>query len=365
MLGLGDRLIGGWDGVSKRRTNSARFALLAVLVGLGTFTGCGGTTPTTPSGNTIGNLPVGGSTPGFTPSLSASSLERGSSIAPWVNFVERPITFSWDQVPGAAWYVVAVGTSPGAADVFSGSTASLSLTTKFTSAGQFYPQVIAHDGKTTGRASASRIPLILFSFQDYIEALFLGTGSLAQTPQSGWLAGTGRMAGWPAGAQVTVTLAASLNAEQKRRATAAVSQAAEATAGVFDATTRGSSEPYPIQGLSEIVVQQADPSVPFPCSAAALGCALPLQFVSPGMLSRAIVLMRGESILLGHETGHALYGFCHLTVEAGYVSVMGNFDDAGRGPAEADLAATQAVYRAGLRGGSTRGDFVAAGLIKP
>lgn len=340
-------------------------ALVLLLFGVGTFAACAGS-PIAPSdagnGSASGNVP-GPSPPGF-PTLTTSSLDRSSPTAPWVNFVERPITFSWAPVAGAAWYQVEVGTNPGLADVFSASTRSLSLTTTFTSASVIYPRVIAYTGRAGGHASSARASLILLSFQDFVEALLLGTGPLAESPQSGCPAGPGRMAGWPTGTQVTVTMAASLNAEQQKRLTVAVGQAADATAGAIGARTRGSSDPHPLPGLSEIVAHQIDPGAPFPCSASAQGCTVP-QFVSPGRLSQAVISMRGSSNLLGHETGHALYGLCHLAASAGFVSAMGGFDDAGKGLSEADIAALRAVYQAGLRGGSVRGDFVATGLIRP
>jgi hypothetical protein len=207
------------------------------------------------------------------------------------------------------------------------------------------------------------VPLILLSFQDYVEALFLGTGPLAQSPQAGCPSGAGRMSGWPSDARVTVTLGASLSADQQKRAAAAVSQIDQATAGVVHATTRGSDDRYPFSGTSEIVILQADPASVFPCSTEALGCTLP-QFVMPGIFGSVNIVMRGASFLVGHEVGHGLYGFCHLTHEAGYVSVMGSFIDTGA-LSEADLAASRAVYLAGLRGGATRGDFVSAGVIRP
>jgi hypothetical protein len=259
---------------------------------------------------------------------------------------------------------VTIGTTPGAADVFAASTTGLSMTITFPLPGRFYPQVVARNTWFSSAQVASRTPLIMLSLKDLIEALFLGTGPLAQNPQAGCLAGAGTMSGWPSGASVTVTLASSLTADQRRRAAAAAGQVHQATSGAVDARVRDSSDPNPVPGANEIVVQQADLSGPFPCSSSAAGCTLPLQFSSPAVLSRVRIWLRGQNTA-GHEMGHALYGFCHLSTEAGYVSVMGDFDQAGRGLSEADLAATQAVYRAGLRAGAMRNDFVSAGLIDP
>ena len=117
--------------------------------------------------------------------LERQASPGGSAITARVNFVERPITFSWDPVPGASRYVVDVGTRPGGADVFSAATTNLSVTTKFTFSGQVYPRVTAYSGRTGSHASESRVPLILLFFEDYVEALFLGTGPLARSPQTG------------------------------------------------------------------------------------------------------------------------------------------------------------------------------------
>src|SRR5262249_28515439 len=159
--------------------------------------------------------------------------------------------------------------------------------------------VVAHIVRGETRASDPSVPLVLLSFQDYVEALFLGTGLLAQTPQTGCPAGSGRMAGWPSGATVTVTLAASLNSEQQRHADLAVQQAPDATAGIVTGTTRVSSQVHPAPGFSEIVAQQADSSFAFPCSSAAAGCTAP-QFTAPGVLSSANIVILPSSNPLGH-----------------------------------------------------------------
>lgn len=348
-----------------RNCGLARGGVLAstLLFGWGVLVGCDPRTTAAPS--TIGGAP-GPETPGpgRSPILSVSSFELPPSIVLWANFVERPITFSWSPVPGATSYILEVGTSPGASDVFSASTTGRSLTTTFTTPGRFYPQVRARNSWLLSPANA-RIPMILFSFKDYVEALFLGTGPLAQVPQAGCVGGEGRMAGWPANTTVSVILASSLNDEQRQRAPAVALQLPSASAGVLDAAVIESSDPHPSPGDLQIAVQQVDLSTPFPCSAAAGACTVPLQFSSAAVLSRVSVLLRGQNTRVAHELGHALYGFCHLSTEAGYVSLMGNFEDVGKGLSEADLAATQAVYRTGLRAGATRSDFVGADLIKP
>ena len=331
---------------------------LPLLLGLLAITACGGS-PTAPTGSAAGGLPP----PARGPALKATALDRTSASAPWVNFAERPITFSWDRFPGAGWYAVEVGTSPGAADVLSATTRDLSLTTTFASPGQYYPRVIAYT-RSGSQASAERVPLIVLSFQDYVEALLLGTGPLAQVPQQGCPAGAGTMAGWQATSPVTVTLGASLDDEQVQRATSTVGQADLATAGVIRTMVSRSTVLHPLPGSLEIVVHQTGPALAFPCSATALGCTVP-EFLGPGVFSRATVVMRRGSALVAHEMAHALFGLCHVSAVAGYVSVMGGFEDFGTGLREADLVALRAVYAAGLRGGATRGAFVAAGLVAP
>jgi hypothetical protein len=65
-----------------------------------------------------------------------------------------------------------------------------------------------------------------------------------------------------------------------------------------------------------------------------------------------------------HELGHLLYGFHHLnpSSHAYQVSVMGFGNNSGH-LSDADIAALQAVYRAGMHAGATPAMFRAAGLI--
>jgi hypothetical protein len=107
----------------------------------------------------------------------------------------------------------------------------------------------------------------------------------------------------------------------------------------------------------------ADPS---PCPAGATGCNFPA-FRQPGVLKTGKIYSVPLSSIgpFAHETGHAHYGFCHINnaTAAADISVMGWFNDDGVGLPEADIAAAQAVYGAGLRGGATRPAFLAAGVI--
>lgn len=334
------------------------FAMLALI----TSVACGSTTSPDDDDDSLGGTPPA-SDPRFTPVPSVTSLQLARTATGWMNFTGRPITISWNTIAGARGYVVEAGTSPGLRDVFSVSTTTTSLTRTFASPATIYPRITALIGSTS-HPSDGRLPLAIISLRDYVEALFLGSGPLAQSPQTGCLT-NGAMTGWPVGSHVTVTLAASLDAVQRQRATTAVTQASEAFVGRLGAGTRESGERHPTVGPFEIVAEQSDLSVPFACSRDALGCAIPLQFASPGQLLRAQIVMNGSSNRIGHEVGHTLYGFCHVATLPGFASIMGSYDEDGRGLSDADLEATRAVYGAGLQGGATRSEFAAAGLITP
>jgi hypothetical protein len=278
-------------------------------------------------------------------------------------FSEAPTTFTWTPVAQATSYQLEIGSVPAAADVLTQETLGTTLSVPIPVDGMLFARVKAKNSVGTSEPS-NEVTLAVISFKDYVEALFLGSGPLADTANHGCSAGPGRLAAWPPGSRVTVTLGASLNERQKASTTSAAQQASEATFGQVIATVRESASSVPSPGPSEIVAHQED----VPCGiAAAAGCASP-SFSQPGVFSSASIRATPSANPMAHELGHVLYGFCHLRLGPGpqllWTSVMGSGNNTGL-LSERDLAAVKAVFSAGLRGGATRSEFVAAGLVKP
>jgi hypothetical protein len=92
------------------------------------------------------------------------------------------------------------------------------------------------------------------------------------------------------------------------------------------------------------------------------------------MIAVRVLMPPGQSAAAyAHDTAHALLGLCHIDDLAiggpGY-SLMAygrSTDSTEIAPnlTALDIAAIRAVYEAGLGPGSTRSDFIAAGLLSP
>jgi hypothetical protein len=205
----------------------------------------------------------------------------------------------------------------------------------------------------------------VLSFRSFIDALFLGSGAYANPSDRGCFGS--RMAGWRDGTQVRVRVAASLPSQVLTVAHATSVQAFEAT-GVISAFAETTTQDPLVANDNEIIVVEGTG-----CPAGAVGCAGPLRVTGSFFLAGRVTLVppvQGAGAT-AHEVGHALYGFCHvLNVVSGEVTpwsrltIMG-FGGSGGQLTPSDVKALQAVYRASLRAGATRSDFIAAGLIDP
>jgi hypothetical protein len=295
--------------------------------------------------------------------LTVSALERLSTSPSIINFVERPVTFSWSAVPGATSYVLEVGTTPGGADAFAGSTAGTSLTTTFPSAARVFPRVKAQNASSIGPPSADTLPLDLISVKDFTEALFFGTGPFTATAVRGCFSSgvDNTLWGWPPGTTVTITLASSLTGTQAAIATDAGSRVSEFTGGAIASVIRSSSNPHPQPDRFDLVVDNVGVVT---CSVPSGGCAQVVETARTAVFARVRVLVSASFVDIPHEFGHAIYGMCHAGSTAHFISVMGGLKTNVKALGEADLIALQAVYAAGLRAGASRSDFARAGLIK-
>lgn len=353
-----------------------RRSLLFTVVVFASACGQSPTTPTTPSAPD-----TGGPTPSPTPSpspppaptpmpltapvLTVSSVQRRPGDPVPANFAERAVTFSWTAVPGATSYLAEIGRQSGGADVLSQSLATTSLSTSLfptslPGSGIFvYPRVTARNENGAGPPSAANDIVRLLSLQDYVEGLFLGTGPFSVAAPFTGCSASGMLSGWPAGTNVTVTLASSVNSSLLPTADAWARHTRDATAGAMTARARTSPDPHPDAAQGEIVVEQSDA----PCGDRNNGGCFQPQTQGAGVYSRGKIQFRSSNGPLAHELGHAL-GFCHTDGWAGLVSMMSGAIPATSGMAEADIIATRAVYAAGLRAGAARSQFVSAGLIR-
>jgi hypothetical protein len=208
----------------------------------------------------------------------------------------------------------------------------------------------------------------------FIEALFLGTGPLADYGNRGCATQDDRMVGWPEGSLVTISMSPTLSPDERAGVIGPASQAREATGGAVSTSVELANEPEPPPPTGEIAVAQlSKDEVSRICgnSRASL-CALITQ--SGGIIRSArIVGVANTGGGFSHELGHALFGLCHLNpaslayrnIEGQSPSSMMGAASGGRQLTDDDLRAIRAVYAAGLRAGASRSQFIQAGLINP
>jgi hypothetical protein len=221
----------------------------------------------------------------------------------------------------------------------------------------------------------------LTAFQkDYIEAVFLGTGRLTPTDGNHGCSATGFLRGFPRGTVVSVRISTSVSNDKQVAIGRAAEQVTEATGGIIRALVSIVEDPDPRPGRNEVTSTARSDAASQGCTSNN-GCTIHV-FANPAepglyISSRAVQPPNQTPGAFAHDViGHGVLGLCHpdgnLIGGAG-LSLMSAgpnvFSGGPNGIAERltafDLAATLAVYGAGLEAGARRADFVRAGLINP
>jgi hypothetical protein len=208
----------------------------------------------------------------------------------------------------------------------------------------------------------------------FIEALFLGTGPLADYGNRGCPSREDRMSGWPEGSLVTITMSPTLASDERAGVIGPALQTRDATGGAITTSLEVVNQSDPRLPTGEIgVAKLSRDEVSKICgSSAASLCAVIAQ--NGGVIqSGRIVGVENTGGGFSHELGHALFGLCHLNqaslvyrnIEGQTPSSMMGAANGGRRLTDDDLRAIRAVYAAGLRAGAPRSAFVQAGLIRP
>jgi hypothetical protein len=216
-----------------------------------------------------------------------------------------------------------------------------------------------------------------FDFRDYIEALFLGTGPLSPTDGNHGCSATSVVRGAPAGTTVDVIAsAATLSSSELSAIRATTAQTSYATAGTLGArySETQDSDPVPTRDQMTVTIYPNATSQGCPSNA---GCALHhwLSGASAGLYfsSRALLSDGHPARATSHEIGHGVIGLCHVDgtrIGGARFSLMSAGPGIYSGDiaprlSDYDLAASRAVYQAGIKPGDRRDRLQALGLIKP
>ena len=216
-----------------------------------------------------------------------------------------------------------------------------------------------------------------FDFRDYIEALFLGTGPLSPTDGNHGCSATSVVRGAPAGTTVDVIASATtLSSSELSAVRATAAQTSYATTGTLGARYSETQDPDPVPTRNQMTVTIYPNASSQGCPSNA-GCALHhwLNSASSGLyFSSRVLLSDGHPArATSHEIGHGVIGLCHVDgtrIGGARFSLMSAGPGVYSGDiaprlSDYDLAASRAVYQAGIKPGDRRDRLQALGLIKP
>ena len=337
---------------------------LAIAAALGVCVSCGGGgggTPTAPGG-----------------ALAAPALLTVGTVS----LRDRTVRLNWTAVQGATGYAIEVSSSSGFSSPTTINTpdANTSFTLMNAPLGQSFARVRAKNDAGTSNPSG-QVTFTVVDFQEFIEALFLGTGPL-QAPNDpvpcvsiapGITRGV--LHGFARGSDVPVRVASALSGSVQAVLREEIATIPGATLGRLRTTFELSADPDPPQRDSEIVLAFSPNTIALCGSDYACG---QIPFSTLGLMRSAKFTYSptiGE-VPAVHEVAHLL-GMCHVSAELiggrPANSLMGNFavlPTSGPPTNEPrltpwDIEALGAVYGSSLQPGAVRSDFVAAGLVKP
>lgn len=327
-----------------------RLLTLAAIVVLAACGGGGASPPAAPSGNGL-----------TAPSGFRVSLQK-------VNFTSNEIAVTWTG-SGSTYHVFA-GTTPGGSDKLSVDVSG--QTYNWVAPREeaiYYMRVTAVSGSNSSPPSGE-IPVFTMDLRNAIDALIFGSGPMADFPLNAL--GNPSAAIWPDGQVVKVLVSAEAGEPTRSVAQTFANDYAAVTGGAISATTEIVAQDFHTATFSDLApftiamrVLQGVCSQPGVIACANLGPA-------PSGPNKSFVNMNspGGYIATAHELGHS-YGMNHVHVntsaraELNFLMnpvILSNQPTQLTEPEKNAIAAARA---GGIRGGTTRNQALAAGLVLP
>jgi hypothetical protein len=330
--------------------------LAALLLASGVASACGSSggsasTPLTPTGTQL-TAPTGF----YQPSQK-------------INATSNELTLAWTS--GEASFQLVIGSSPGASDVLPPTIVAATTYTWISprQGGAYYARVAAKRGDSTSPYS-TELPLFVLDIRNVIDALFFRSGPMADTPST---ASTNPVAGvWADGTRLSVLVSNDAGDTARANAQGFADQYAALVGGAVTASatlTSDAMQNKDFRTLPEFTIGVRVQSGY--CGVGPLGCVAIGAGPQPVGPNRAIVTLdQIGPLYLGataHEMGHA-YGMGHVTMPAAGQSQFRFLMN----PAyltdqlsDAEKLAITLAHNAGLRGGWTRNQALAADLVNP
>lgn len=300
----------------------------------------------------------------------------GTSIHLVFDGVRSEIRVTWNPVPDATGYLVRLGRSAGSDDLGRFDASQPTFSTGDLHTGRVFAQVHAYNGEAIG-VSSSPVSEYFFDLRNYVEALFLGTGPLSPRDGNHGCSATGWVRGFASGTDVPVLVSTTVSPDKASAIRSVVGQVSQATMGAVRAQFVETADPNPVPARDQ-ASSTSHPSASTQGCGSDGGCTIhvfadnwrPGRFIS----SRAVQPAGQTPEAYAHDAvGHGVLGLCHVDGEligGARNSLMsagvGVFSgDIARSLTTFDLAASRALYEAGIRPGDERLDLLRKGLINP
>ena len=340
---------------------------LAIALVLAGSLGCGGS----PTSSTQGPQASGG--------IPAPVTRLSFTITPQLENASFAL-LQWADGSGASRFVIEAGTNPGGSDRAVIRTSGPERVYRWSQVpiGTLYVRVRGENAEGLG-APSNEVVVDSIDPRSLIDALFLRNGPLA-VPTDPGCAGF-MMSGWRLGTEVRVLAADNVSDQHFSAVQATTTQFAEMSVGQIRGDGPYRAGPMlPPPERHDVIVEMVDPAtMAGRCSnPAALGCTR-ITLDSPGGPAfrsvRIVAVNTTSPFVIAHELGHA-FGLCHALRAPGLnpTLTMGITPSGATPPPAtaftammdpATMAASRAVYAAGLAAGATRERFISAGLVSP
>lgn len=310
------------------------------------------------------------------PAHSPTEAPSGLATAFTQEGARSQLRLQWNAVTHATAYVVELGRSMGSRDLGSFTVNQLTFNVDGLSPGRVFARVRAKNGHGEGPVTADRSEWF-FDFRHYIEAILLGTGPLTPTDGNHGCSATGWVRGFAAGTEVPLLVSSTVSTEKATAIRNVAGQVSQATAGAVRARYTETPDPNPIP-LQHQATSTTHPRPSTQGCGTDGGCTIHVfaDNARPGrfLSSRAVQPAGQTPEAYAHDAvGHGVLGLCHVDgqlIGGARLSMMSAgpgvlSGDIARSLTSYDLAATRALYAAGLRAGDQRADLVRVGLVIP
>jgi len=307
--------------------------------------------------------------PGAPSSSNGLSMPQGFRVTlQKVNFTSNEITVSWTG--SASTYRLFASTTPGGADKLSVEVAAQSYTWVAPREETIYYMRVAAVSGSDSSPPSTEIPVFTMDLRNAIDALLFDSGPMADTPAR---ALSNPPAGvWLDGQVLRIVVSAEAGEPTRAVAQAFADDYASLVGGAIRATTEIAPDDFHTTQLGSLPPFTIAMRVlmNFCGTTGVIACAY--YGPSPIGLNQSIVTMNTPQgyVSIAHEVGHA-YGLHHVHVNSSSrpeLNFMMNPVILGTQPpqmTEPEKNAIVAARNGGIRGGTTRNQALALGLVLP